>query len=215
MPKRLDLIGKKYGRLTVIKFHDVQHGMSRWECRCACGNETIAYGRHMISGNTLSCGCLGKERRLESCTKHGLSHTRIYQVWADMHDRCRNPNNVAYKWYGGKGVKVCDEWKDAGVFAEWAYQNGYADTLTIDRIDSNKDYEPSNCQWIPQKENTLKAIEYRSDLHWGKNLDTGEYYEFTLMEPFARQHGIRPRKLTVYFRGECTNIPGWEFGIVA
>lgn len=216
MPKRLDLVGKRYGRLTVISFYDVQHGMSRWKCICDCGNETIAYGRHMISGNTQSCGCLGRERRLQSCTKHNLSHTRIYQVWADMKDRCYNPNNAAYRWYGGKGVSVCEEWHDPAKFAKWAMQSGYTDELTIDRIDSSGDYRPDNCRWVTFAENLQAMRLSNAKEYWATNLETGEHYEFRVVQEFAQQHDLNPRVLGSIFRGERrSGLPGWEFGITA
>ena len=83
--------------------------------------------------------------------RHGLRHKRIYNIWRSMRQRCMNPNCYSYKHYGAKGVSVCDEWQDPKVFSEWAYKNGYADDLTIDRIDVNGNYTPDNCRWVTQK----------------------------------------------------------------
>lgn len=215
MPKRLDLVGNKYGQLTVVEFYDVQHGMSRWRCVCDCGNDTIAYGRHLLSGNTQSCGCLGKERRRKAVEKHNLSHSRIYRIWADMKDRCYNANSRSYKWYGGKGVTVCDDWLDVKHFASWAMQNGYNDLMTIDRIDSSKGYEPDNCRWVTRGENARLMCEAIAKNYWAKDLNAGKLYEFRIVKDFAEEHGFNPRIITAIYRGEHSPIDGWEFGITA
>lgn len=216
MPKRLDLTGQRFGNLTVIKFHDVRHGMSRWECKCDCGNNTIVYGRHMISGNTQSCGCLGMERRKQACTKHNLSHTRIYTIWADMKDRCYNPHNAAYKWYGEKGITVCDEWlHNPSEFAIWAMVNGYTDELTIDRIDANKNYSPDNCRWVTQKENLRNMFLANAKNYWANNLETGEHFEFKIIKDFAEEHGLNSRTICSIYRGGKAELPGLEFGVSA
>ena len=87
-----------------------------------------------------------------SKTKHGMSHTRLYRCWMDMKTRCSNPKNRFFHRYGGRGIKVCDEWQSFEPFMEWALENGYSDSLTIDRIDNDKDYCPSNCKWSTQRE---------------------------------------------------------------
>lgn len=94
-------------------------------------------------------------------TKHGMTNTRLYTIWSNMKKRCYNPNREAYKWYGGKGIKVCDEWHEFVPFMEWATNNGYAEDLVLDRKDSAKNYDPDNCQWITNSENSIKATEQR------------------------------------------------------
>lgn len=215
MPKRLDLVGKKFGQLTVLEFYDVNHGMSRWRCRCDCGNETIVYGNHMLSGNTQSCGCVGREKRRKACTKHGQSHARIYQVWADMKDRCYNPNNCAYEYYGGKGIRVCDDWLIPNNFFEWAFANGYDDSLTIDRLDANGWYEPNNCRWVTQHDNVLAMLHSKSKKHWAINYSTGKRFEFTIIKDFARAHGLNHRIVSAILRGEHRPINDWDFGVVS
>ena len=98
-----------------------------------------------------------KSCRKCSKTKHNMSKTRLYSIWKKMKSRCENKNTIAYKWYGIKGISVCDEWSKIEQFCDWALLNGYKDNLTIDRIDSNKNYEPSNCRWITQSENSSRA----------------------------------------------------------
>ena len=189
MPKRMDLTGQKFNMLTVLKFYDVQNGMSRWLCKCDCGNEVIVYGRNLKSGNTMSCGCYHKKHNNEFGYKHGWSKTRLYNIWCDMKSRCSNPNEKAYKWYGGKGISVCKEWEsDFTNFKNWALNNGYDDTLTIDRVDSNDNYYPENCRWIPYQDNVRRAKRMYSGI--AINTKTNEEYRFSAIAEFARQHNL-------------------------
>jgi len=141
-----NLIGQRFGRLVVLGKHGVSvHHKAQWKCQCDCGEESIAVSGSLLNGHTKSCGCMNREL----VTKHGESHSRLYQEWADMKQRCLNPNNASYHNYGGRGIRVCDEWLDASTFIDWAKVNGYRDDLTIDRVDTNGNYEPSNCRFIP------------------------------------------------------------------
>ncbi len=148
-----DLTGMKFGKLTAIKYFKTGNSL-KWICKCDCGNEIICYGYDLQRGRTVSCGCHKK--------KHAGRYTRLYSIWQSMKKRCLNPNHRFYKYYGGKGIGICDEWvNDFSAFREWALSNGYSDTLTIDRIDSSKGYFPENCQWITVSENTRKADKER------------------------------------------------------
>ena len=158
MPKKRDLINMRFGRLTVIKQEGkYKNGARLWLCQCDCGNQKHVAGTHLIAGRIKSCGCLLVEttvsrNRIEK-KKHGLRNTRIYNTWRNIKDRCLNPNNAAYHKYGGRGITVCDEWKDNfQAFYDWSMANGSADDLTIDRKDVNGNYEPSNCKWSNMKE---------------------------------------------------------------
>lgn len=159
----INLVGEKYGRLTVVEFDRLQNHKTYWKCACECGMTVIATGNNLRSGNTQSCGCIRREMTKalgKSNAEHGESHsnrTRLYTIWCGMRQRCNNPNRAAYKLYGGKGVKVCEEWSEYQRFKEWAMANGYADNLCIDRIDPNKGYFPQNCRWISASENTARA----------------------------------------------------------
>jgi len=154
MGKIKDEIGNKYGKLTVLEKLDIRSRDTKWICKCDCGNEIIVPGKSLRSGNTKSCGCL--------TYKHGKTNSRIYNIYHHMKKRCNNYKDHRYKYYGGKGIKVCDEWeKDFNTFYEWAIKNGYDETKTIDRIDSNKNYTPENCQWITGSENATKMHERR------------------------------------------------------
>ena len=115
-----------------------------------CGNEFRARTSSVKFGNTKSCGCYNKRRLSETHKTHGLKSTRLYNIWSKLKGRVLNPKNKSYKDYGGRGVSICDEWLDVQNFYDWAMSNGYSDELSIDRIDNDGKYEPSNCRWATQ-----------------------------------------------------------------
>ena len=157
MPNRLELAGNKYGRLTVLRFsHMNKRGSSVWECLCDCGNRAFVEGSNMVFGKTRSCGCLHKEAAktaAKSCIKHGMCKTRLHRIWLHIKERCSNPNCKAYPDYGGRGISVCESWeRDFKSFYDWAIANGYEERLTIERINVNGNYEPSNCKWATMEQ---------------------------------------------------------------
>lgn len=153
MGKLIDLTGQQFGRLTVVGRAENRGKHAAWLCRCECGNTAIVRSDHLVYKKTTSCGCYETEaRNAGNHYIHGGKHTRLFKIWCGMRKRCMNPNCKAYENYGGRGITVCDEWGDFSVFREWALSNGYSDSLSIDRIDVNGNYEPSNCRWATAKE---------------------------------------------------------------
>ena len=155
VPAFIDLTGKQFGKLTVIQCAGKdKYGQMLWTCSCECGKTSIVRSDHLRKGNTKSCGCFEDEcRNNGNHTTHGLGKTRLYGIWSGMKKRCENPNCKAFDNYGGRGITVCNEWKnDFELFYTWAIENGYNENLSIDRIDVNKGYSPKNCRWATEKE---------------------------------------------------------------
>jgi len=170
-----DLTGKTYGRLTVLAYHHSSNRRRYYTCLCSCGNEVIVRANQLTTGKTRSCGCLLAESREQNLKlgrlkkipeptiskrellrqKYRLKHEnpRLYRIWQSMKSRCYYQKNRCYRNYGGRGIRVCDEWLGSfDSFANWALSNEYADNLTIDRINNNGNYEPDNCRWITNAE---------------------------------------------------------------
>jgi hypothetical protein len=148
MGKHINLIGEKFGRLSPIKYI----GNSKWLCECDCGNEVVVLTACLRNGNTKSCGCYNREKVIENSYKHGQSKSRINHIYRDMKDRCYNSKKQNYKYYGGRGIIICDEWLDKKEgfldFYNWSLENGYNDKLSIDRKNVNGNYTPDNCRWV-------------------------------------------------------------------
>lgn len=140
------IVGAKYGRLTVLENY---HPENKVLCICECGKYKVARATNVYYGGTRSCGCLFKEG---NNLKHGGKGKRLYIIWKSIRERCNTPSCTNYKNYGGRGIRVCEEWDQYLAFKMWAMTHGYKDYLTIDRIDVDGDYEPSNCRWATPKE---------------------------------------------------------------
>lgn len=168
-----DLAGKTFGMLTVLSRSDDRgNGIKpvvKWECRCVCGKIISVKSDALLSGHTVSCGCR-KIIHHESYKRI----TRLYNIWKCMRQRCLNPNNPSYPNYGGKGVKICPEWSEYLAFKKWALSNGYADDLSIDRIDVNGNYGPDNCRWVDNKTQMNNTTRNRYLFFHGKLLTMSE-----------------------------------------
>lgn len=185
MGKFIDLTGQKFGKLTVLKRIDDhitkggQH-FTMYLCKCDCGNEIKVLAHRLRQGKTQSCGCLKKEaqkRLIKFNTTHNNSNTRLYRIWSHFKGRCNNPKDRAYEKYGGRGIKICEEWQEFEPFYNWAMANGYNDTLTIDRIDVNGNYEPNNCRWTSYKTQARNRRITKTVFYNGKEYILGELAE--------------------------------------
>lgn len=158
MPQRKDIANKKFGRLTALYVVPNNSYHTRWHCVCDCGNTKDVLQQNLVNGHVRSCGCFLSERNRERITdynrtigkeSHGETKTRLYHIWVGIKTRCFYRNHNAYQNYGGRGVTMCEEWKNSFVsFKSWAIENGYSDNLTIDRINVDGDYCPENCHWV-------------------------------------------------------------------
>ena len=163
--RSVDLTGQKFGRLTVVQFDHKENGRKYYLCQCDCGNFKIVSNHSLKSGNTKSCGCLHKEILIQRNKDNRIHHPeneRLLRIWRAMLHRCYKETDEHYDYYGGRGIKVCDDWHDFEAFQKWALANGYADNLTIDRLDGNKDYCPENCSWATM---TVQN-NHKSDTKW-------------------------------------------------
>lgn len=162
MPNKINLVGKRFNRLLVIKESlERKNGKVTWNCLCDCGNKILVTSSDLTTGNTKSCGCLSKENSKQINKTHGLSKTKIYSIWLGMKSRCYNKANKRYSDWGGRGIRVCKEWQTfEGFYKDMgkSYKNG----LSIDRIDNDKGYEQSNCHWATkiEQQNNKRSNRY-------------------------------------------------------
>lgn len=197
-----DITGKRYGRLTVIK-RVPSNGLTKWLCRCDCGNEIEALGNNLKRGHTISCGCYRDESRVKVKTIHGYTHTRAYGVWSKIKGRCYQKNNPSYPRYGGRGIGMCDEWRDnPEAFIKWAYENGYRDDAkygecTVDRIDNNKGYSPDNCRIANEKTQANNRRTNRYIEHNGESKTMAQWSDIYDLNPMTVRYYHVDRGMTL------------------
>ena len=175
MGKLEDLTGQRFGRLTVIEHSHSVNYRHYWLCKCDCGKIKTIRGSHLKSGAIRSCGCLSIEE-LQSRATHHKTKSRLYIIWNSMKKRCYQKNDIEYKYYGGRGITICDKWKDNfQAFYEWSIANGYDENAkrgecTIDRIDVKGNYAPDNCRWVDKiiqanNKTNNQLITYNGETH--------------------------------------------------
>jgi len=160
MPAPIDLRGKFFGRLTVIRLEKVRNGKRVWLCRCLCGRKASIASDKLRSGHSRSCGCLQREAVAESKKKHGLRNIPEYRVWLNIRNRCNNPRTPAYKNYGARGIKVCPEWDDFAVFIADMGRRPSPE-LTVERKDNDKGYSKQNCKWATRLEQARNSRRWK------------------------------------------------------
>lgn len=240
MPKAIDFTGQKVGRLTVLQFGEHRRtisGVSKryWLCKCDCGNTCMIESQCLSTKKTKSCGCLKLEsdKTKKNHLKHGKSKTRLYKIWIDIKRRCDDEWRESYKYYGGRGITYCNEWRDFDAFEKWSISHGYANDLSIDRIDVNGNYEPKNCRWVT---NTIQANNTRRNhylTYSGKNQSMAEWArEYNLPYEVLRDRINRlnwdiekalttpvgfeyKNRIMLTYNGKCQSINQWskELGI--
>jgi len=204
MSKIIDMTGKRFCRLLVISTAGKSKGGKiMWMCKCDCGEIKPIAGHHLRSGATKSCGCLDREKAIERFTTHGEAHkTREWQTWVNIRNRCYNKNNISYPNYGARGITVCDRWLES-------YENFLDDMgrcpggCTIDRIDNDKGYSPSNCKWSTRAEqmrNTRRNVwvEFK-----GKRM---------VQKDFANLIGAKQNSLQAYLKTHTINEAAQYYG---
>lgn len=230
-----DISGQRFDKLVAIERVPTPVGKKGafWKFKCDCGNEVIRSIRFTYGHSFHSCGCANKGidrsniNRPKKCNLHGLSHTRLYRIYNGMKNRCYNPNTEYFSRYGGKGIKICDEWlSDFVTFYTWAINNGYSEDLTIDRIDNDGDYCPENCRWTDAKtqannSSKIRYISYNGETHtlteWSRILGL-EYHKIASalnygwsFEDIAtgKLHEVG-NPIYIEYNGECHNLKEWS-----
>ena len=188
-----DLSGKKFGRITVLKFHHQnKNKKSCFLCKCDCGKIFVVIGASLVSGNTCSCGCFKQEDTKRRATKHNLYGCNLYWRWSNMIQRTTNPKDKFYKDYGGRGIIVCENWrKNFKEFYDWSKNNGYKRGLTLDRIDVDGNYCPENCRWTTQKQQARNKRNNHILSFNGEKHCISEWSEITGISYSALKYRIR------------------------
>lgn len=209
MPRK-DMTGQKFGKITVVEYSHYEKERSYWKCVCECGNEKTISGQDLRRGHAKSCGCYNYEHN----KTHGLSGTRLYNAWTHMIHRCYDISDINYKNYGGRGIFVCEEWRSSyETFYIWAVSNGYEEHLTLERMDVNANYSPSNCKWITMDEQRLNKRDTVRIIHKGESITLVELSRITGIPrsnlAMRYKHGDRDERLVrpIKKRNKTTKRP--------
>jgi len=209
--KLIDLTGRRFGRLTAVSYVGMVGHNSFWRCVCDCGNEANVSSHKLRTGHTRSCGCLHKETLAARNEKHGLSHSRLYTIYASMKSRCYNEREREYDRYGGRGIRVCKEWLESfKEFYNWAVINGYDEsaprgTYTIDRIDNDGDYCPQNCRLISIYQQNRRRIEVEA------TCEDGTRRRFWSMRSAGSAVGVDRKQISIACSsGTCAKGMSWR-----
>ena len=195
-----NLVGQQFGYLTVIREDkdNFKKDHIYWECKCTCGKRRSLQTYQLTSGKVTSCGCMNPRN-----LKHQsiMNRKRLYTIYSSMLQRCYSSKSISYKYYGLKGITVCDEWKNSfDAFAEWAKNNGYNDSLSIERRDNSKNYCPENCCWIPLKDQSKNKSTSVNYFHNGESHNMKEWCQILGVSydlaksrrKQAKKHSIEP-----------------------
>lgn len=221
-----NLIGQKFGRLTVIERNGSnKRNQANWLCLCDCGKKITVLGARLRNGTTKSCGCLREITKRKSKkginSTHGLSQTRLYAIWSSMKRRCYKEKEPMYKYYGARGIKICDEWKNSFIdFYNWSMTNGYNDNLSIDRINNNGNYEPTNCRWATRQEqcNNRRSnyiVEYNGEKHTITEIHNKTKIDRRTIKSRIKKYGLcdkvfeNNRNKTITYNNETHTINEW------
>lgn len=162
---RLDLSGQRFGKLVAVERDERPNRYARWICTCDCGSQSVAAQADLLSGHSKSCGCLRNALNRTRHIKHGRTRTAAYKSWSSMKQRTCNPNNPDWHYYGGRGISLCARWM---IFENFVSDMGDPPSgFTIDRIDSDGDYEPSNCRWASRQTQSANRRNVKCNLSSG------------------------------------------------
>lgn len=208
-----DLAEKRFGMLRVLERADNHGSQTYWRCQCDCGNTVEVKACRLKNGVKTNCGCIARKAGYRKSgipwnKAHGMTDTRIYRIYHKMYLRCYSKVNPAYPNYGGRGITICPEWLgEHGFenFAKWSFENGYADNLSIDRIDNDKGYSPDNCRWATAKEQANNTRSTVFLTYKGKTKSASEWAEITGI----RQDTLTMRKRNGWTDEECIETPIW------
>ena len=215
----LDLTGKRFGKLVALRREEKNEGKTRWTCRCDCGTTKSIPLDSLRSGKGISCGCFRKEVTSKNMKTHGKTNTRLYNIWQMMKTRCEN---IEYARYAGRGIRVCDEWSEFEAFHDWAVKNGYEENLTIDRIDNDGNYEPTNCRWatyIEQQNNTSLNVKTEIRGEIVTLAEAARKYNVNYSALYYRfKQGLRGEELlraysspkVIEYNGKTMNLKDWS-----